>query len=102
MVRGASYLYHQQTGEGIYKNTQDLSISCQAVNCIWAMKDVPALKLEPFTTSLDNYRSSVDFQLSSIRYSEDDVVNYMRSWNGVADTIIHEDYYLGSRVLVGV
>ncbi len=94
-LTSGSFLYNQQRGEGVAKTNETFTISSQVAHCIWAMKNVPALKEEPFTTTLENHIAQVNFQLSSIQYSETDVTNYMRSWAGVSDTLIKEDYYLG-------
>ncbi len=94
-LKNNTYLYRQETGDGLTRNAESLTISCQAVNGEWAMKDLPALKREPFITTLDNYISQIDFQLSTIQYSKNDVIHFLQSWTGVADTLIKEDFYLG-------
>ncbi len=52
----------------------------------WAMKNVPALKEEPFTTTLDNHVSKVEFQLTAYRYplQEKDV---MAKWPQVVNAL---------------
>jgi hypothetical protein len=81
--------------EELYGAHQDYSVSANVADCIWAMKDVPTLKREPFTTTLGNHIARIDFQLSTIRYSDNDVRSYMQSWNGASDTLLHNEFYYG-------
>lgn len=47
--------------------TESYNISANVVNYRWVMKNVPALKEEPFISSLDNYFSKIEFQLSELK-----------------------------------
>ena len=93
--KSGSYLVNQERGIGIGHTEESVTVTSEVADCIWAMKDVRSLKEEPFTTTLENHVSRIDFQLSSIQYSENQKTNYLQSWAGVSDTLIHEDYYLG-------
>jgi Domain of Unknown Function with PDB structure (DUF3858)/Transglutaminase-like superfamily len=46
------------------------NISSSAVDQRWVIKDMPVLKEEPFTSTIDNYEARIDFQLHFIQYSE--------------------------------
>lgn len=59
----------------------------------WAMKDIPALKDEGYTTTLENYRSKIDFQLSSINYPGQDPIQVMDSWPKVARDFMNKPEY---------
>lgn len=59
----------------------------------WAMKDIPALKDEGYTTTLENYRSKIDFQLSSINYPGQDPIQIMDSWTKVAKDFMNKPEY---------
>jgi hypothetical protein len=50
----------------------------------WIMKDVPALKDESFTTTLQNAVSKLEFQLNQIAYPNSVPTNYRESWEKVA------------------
>ncbi len=59
----------------------------------WIMKDVPALKEEPFTTTLRNSICKVDFQLSQIAYPNSVAKNYMNSWEKVCEQMMDDDNF---------
>ena len=46
----------------------------------WIMKDVPALKEEPFTTTIDNSIAKIEFQLQEVAFPRQASVSYMNSW----------------------
>jgi hypothetical protein len=53
----------------------------------WVLKDVPALKEEPFTTTINNSISKIDFQLSQVVYPNSYPKDYMNSWKKVSEEI---------------
>ena len=64
--------------------------SCGVVTTTWAMQDVPALKMEKYTTSLSNHLSKVSFQLSKISYPDMPVKNVMTNWVEVSDQLMKD------------
>jgi hypothetical protein len=59
----------------------------------WVMKDVPSIKEENFTTTIENHRSKIEFQLSSIKYPQQPVEMVMESWPKVTtDFMKSEDF----------
>jgi hypothetical protein len=63
------------------------NFSTQANTYVWAIEDVPAIKQEPFTTSLRNHTSSVNFQLAQ-HLPPLAVKNFTSSW----ETLTSEFY----------
>lgn len=60
----------------------------------WVMKDVPVLKEESFTSSIDNHISKIEFQLSE--YKEPlQYRNIMGSWPSVAKKLREASYFAG-------
>lgn len=58
----------------------------------WSMKNVPALKEEKFTTSIDNHIDKVEFQLVELR----EPLNYTRlveSWQKVSEDLMNNEYF---------
>jgi hypothetical protein len=58
----------------------------------WVMKNVQALKEEPFTTSLQNYKSRIEFQLArynfvAFQYYKD----IMGNWKSISEGLLQED-----------
>ena len=50
----------------------------------WVMKDLPALREEPFMTTPEDYRASIEFQLQQYWHPSEGVVDFMNTWEGVA------------------
>lgn len=72
------------------------SWSGNTVNSIWGMKDVPAIKSEPYTTTLRNHVAKIEFQLSAVRYPEQPVKHILTSWQEAASSLMKdEDFGLG-------
>lgn len=57
----------------------------------WVMANVPALKEEPFTTTVDNYVSKIDFQLSGVQYPGGVYHDLMGSWFKVCEELMSDD-----------
>ena len=51
----------------------------------WAMENVPALKPEDFTTTIQNHLAKIGFQLSKIQYPEAPVKYVMNNWTVAAE-----------------
>lgn len=81
------YNIHDE-GEGAYSSGTNLSVRSNTVIAHWIMKDVPPLKSESFITTLDNYKSSIEFQLRRIKYSESNIEEYMGDWKQLADRLM--------------
>lgn len=54
----------------------------------WVMEDVPALREEPFVTTLDDYRAAIKFQLHSIEQGVR-VVPFLNTWPGLAKELVN-------------
>ena len=73
--------------------SEHYTASANTIDHIWAMKDVPSLKRENFTTTVDNYVEKIEFQLSSIRYPNTPVKMVMRTWPDVADELMKRESF---------
>lgn len=69
-------------------------IDDQVVTHRWVMKNVPALKEEPYTTTLYNYLARIEFQLASYRFTQFNVYkDFMGNWFKLsADLLADEDF----------
>ncbi|MDP2238014.1 MAG: DUF3857 domain-containing protein [Bacteroidales bacterium] len=70
----------------------EMGSSSQAKNTTYTIKvdvyqasDVPALKEEPFVPSMDNYRTSVNYELSFFRGSSGRTISFSSTWDAIAD-----------------
>ena len=78
-------------GENAMSSIQTFSASANTINNIWAMKDVPALKRENFTTTMDNHIAKIEFQLSAIHYPNMPVKPIMRSWTTACEDLMKDE-----------
>ncbi|MEL0651158.1 transglutaminase domain-containing protein [Algibacter sp. TI.3.09] len=51
------------------------------------LNNVPALKDEPYVNNINNYKSSVKYELSYIKYPDAPIKSYTTSWSDVVNTI---------------
>lgn len=58
----------------------------------WVMKNVPALKAESFTSTIDNFISKIEFQLSEFKYPLT-YRNIMGTWPLLTDMLLKADYF---------
>lgn len=57
----------------------------------WVMEDVPAMKSEIFTTTVDNHIAKIYFQLSEYRFPNQPSQPVMASWIKVADQLMKDE-----------
>jgi hypothetical protein len=68
-------------------------IDYSATKTIYTIKDVPALKDEPFVNNLDNYTSSISHELSIVKFPNAPKKTYSTDWETVVKTIYeNEDF----------
>ncbi|WP_170970972.1 transglutaminase domain-containing protein [Ilyomonas limi] len=78
-------------GENAMSSIQTFTASTNTMNNIWAMKDVPALKKENFTTTMDNHVARIEFQLSAIRYPDVPPKMILRNWTDVSTELLKDE-----------
>ncbi|HEX8576396.1 MAG TPA: DUF3857 domain-containing protein [Flavobacterium sp.] len=68
-------------------------IDYTATKTIYTIKDVPALKDEPYINNLDNYTSSISHELSIIKFPNAPMETYSTDWQTVVKRIYeNEDF----------
>ncbi len=67
------------------------TIDDEVVTHRWVMANVPALKEEPFTTTIDNYVSKIEFHLSGLQFPGGIYHDMMGNWRGACDDLMKED-----------
>lgn len=75
--------YHLRTNNSTYSyltGPKEYDVSTIALQRRWVMKELPALKSESYITSLENYRSKIEFQLASIRLPDQTPNMIMENW----------------------
>lgn len=74
--------------------TDDIvDISTIVYNFKWGIKNVPALKAESFTSSINNYVAKINFQLSEYRFPERSVEQIMKTWPKVEETLLQSEEF---------
>lgn len=57
----------------------------------WVMKNVPAIKEEPFTTSVHNHITKIEFQLSQYRFPNTIPQNIMNDWMKTSEDLLKDE-----------
>ena len=95
-----SFLFRErtQTNRSVYEpggNTElnNFNIDGNVEYHTWIMKDVPAIKEEPFTTTIRNSIAKVEFQLKQIAYPNTVPKNYMNTWEKASDEMLADENF---------
>ncbi len=78
-------------GDAAMSSSRSISASANTINNIWAMKNVPALKRESYTTTMDNHISKIEFQLSAIRYPEQPPKMIIQTWQTACEELLKDE-----------
>jgi transglutaminase-like putative cysteine protease len=76
--------------------TESYRFSSGVTDYRWVMKDVPELKAESFTSTLENHTAKIEFQLVSQNHPLMPR-NFRSSWTGLAKELLEADYF-GSNI----
>jgi Domain of Unknown Function with PDB structure (DUF3857)/Transglutaminase-like superfamily len=67
--------------------------SARGTSRIWAMKDIPGLRDEPFMTDASDYLQRIIFQFSSVTYPNGQVTSYNNTWDNLISRLMDNEYY---------
>ena len=59
----------------------------------FVMKDVSALKKEPFLTTIENFRSKIDFELSATYFPDQAKMDYSQTWEALNNTLLMDENF---------
>ena len=79
------------TSPGVTTKDERYTFDDEVVLHRWVMKDVPALKEEPYTTTLANYIAKIDFQLVRYQFPSGYTEEQMGSWAKLNETLLKSD-----------
>ncbi len=79
-----NYNYGGNSSEGTF-NSSNLNFIIN--KSVYYLSDIPALKEEPFVNNIDNYRSSVKYELSYVSFPQSPIKYYSTTWEDVVKTI---------------
>ena len=78
------------------QRSESTNISGNVSDIRWVIKDAPGMKEEKFTSTIDNHRSKITFQLSEYRFPNTPVKPIMGNWFKAAEDLLkHEDFGAG-------
>ncbi len=78
--------YYGSTVEG-----QTYSFNSNSTKYRWVAKDLPGLKIEPYTDNIINYLGTMHFELIRIQFPRAPVRNYTSSWDDANEFILDND-----------
>ena len=89
----SSYKTYSVTESNNAQATEHYSLSGNENENTWIAMDVPALKEEPYTSTMDNHISKIDFQLQQMQFPNNPPRDYMGNWLKAAEELLkREDF----------
>lgn len=73
----------------------NLPYNLKVMSSRWAMRDVPALRREPFITTVDDYVMRLRFQLATINWPGEMPVKVMQTWEKLAEDLMASENFGG-------
>lgn len=77
--------------ERVINSGQKTNLTAKVFINQWAVKDAPGLKLEKFTSSYKNYISKIDFQLSLVKFPDQQPQIFFSTWDDVSRLLLEND-----------
>lgn len=87
-MHGQVYTVRRQSSAG---SDQTLSVSTQVTDNTWTLRNVPALKEESFTSTIENHVAKIEFQLSQYRFPDQPVENILGTWATASAKLLASD-----------
>lgn len=81
------------TVPGGSERDEKVSFDDLVVDHRWVMKDVPPLKEESYTTTVDNYLAKIEFQLSRYNFPNSIPKDIMGNWMKVTEELMKDDEF---------
>lgn len=79
--------YGESVAQSADKNIRTESFVYQEKMYGFAAKNIPSLKSEAYVNNIDNYRTSVNFELNMVRLPNAPLKIYSQTWNDVAKSV---------------
>ena len=80
-----------QPGEGV--RTDRFDITDNVVSHRWVMANIPAMRPEPFTTTIHNYVSRIEFQLAGVQFEGNPYEDRLGSWPKISERLMNGDFF---------
>ena len=92
MLKYKSYTILAHSNNG-YSRSEIINTSGDAKWFLWAMKEVPSYKVQSFVANPNDHIAEYEFQLQSIKYSEQTVVRRIKSWYETANSLLQSENF---------
>ncbi len=69
------------------------SIRDKYIKYRFGLKDIPALRTEPFVTTIENFRSKLDFELAATYFPNDIKRDYSQTWEALNETLVTSENF---------
>lgn len=79
--------------EGVMASATTVSLSSNSALSRWVMKDVPAIREERFTSSIDNHISQIEFQASGRKFPNMPRTDIMGSWTSLSNELMKDPVF---------
>lgn len=73
--------------------TERYSLNGYETQSTWSSTNVPALKEEPYTSSINNHISKINFQLSRIQFGTNPPKDVMGNWAKASEELLKSEYF---------
>jgi len=93
-ISGYYRINHPVAGESI-NASYVTGLNSSATYDKYTVENVPALKDEPFVSSLDDYRPQVDFELQSTKYPNQFYRDYTGNWPKIVEGLLTDENFGG-------
>ncbi|TGE23267.1 DUF3857 domain-containing protein [Hymenobacter metallicola] len=93
VIRWARTSLTDVTGEGHSAGAG--AITAQVTNHRWAMKDVPALRSEPYMTTPRDYVARIDFELAGTKWPNEPYRSVSSTWEKMNQVLLDDDEFGG-------
>lgn len=90
---GSATILYKTGQQGNGPSLQSQSVMYTVYKRHMVAENMPAFKEEPYVTTMENYRSAIEFELASIHYSGSKFQEFTTSWDYVARFFLQHDYF---------
>jgi hypothetical protein len=85
--------YEQSTNRALTQATKTSTIQTTENVAEYNLRDLPALKEEPYVDNIDNYRFLITYELKSVQFPNSGLKEYSTTWDEVIKTINKSDNF---------
>jgi hypothetical protein len=82
-----------KTSNEIIESKQIFATGYKQINSLYTSENIPALKKEKFVDNISNHSGSIQNELERKRFPQEPIVDYTKTWEGVATSIYKNDSF---------